>query len=86
MNAASLSTMFDAELIARLAELLREERQLTAEVLLGVTASDARQAVAASRGPGAVEDRLRAALIDRLDRVRSGEPRLSIRERAEVSP
>jgi hypothetical protein len=29
---------------------------------LGVTASDARQVVAATRGPGAVEERMRAAL------------------------
>ncbi len=30
---------------------------------LGVTASDARQSVAASRGPGSVEDRMRGALV-----------------------
>jgi hypothetical protein len=39
---------------------------------MGVTASDARQAVAASRGPGAVEERMRAALalLRRIDASR----------------
>jgi hypothetical protein len=30
---------------------------------MGVTAADAREAVAASRGPGAVEERMRTALV-----------------------
>ncbi len=42
MNAESLSTMSDAELIARLAELLREERRVTAAVLVHLAEVEAR--------------------------------------------
>src|SRR6185503_9611991 len=42
MNAQTLSTMSDAELIARLAALVREERRLTAAVLLHIAEVEAR--------------------------------------------
>src|SRR6185503_15165283 len=43
MNAESLSNMSDAELVARLVELVREERRLTAAVLLHLAEVEARE-------------------------------------------